>query len=154
VSGLWTRDQYIGWPKLPEETDRQKRLLAQKNEAVDMWEKIVKLADSINFPDKETAEFVRVSCRYGLHLYRIYRCVFNLAALEKSDDKTAIQRWITEYDRAWKDYVQLKDKNPCCATLYSRTELKRSSFNPAADVKVEKMRKILSSQAVEQETKY
>jgi len=150
VSGWWTRDQYIGWPKLPEETDRQKRLLAQKDEAVDMWEKIVKLADSINFPDTETAEYVRVSCRYGLHLYRIYRCVFNLAALEKSDDKMAIQRWIAEYDRAWKDYVQLKDKNPCCATLYSRTELKRSSFNPAADVKIEKMRKIISSQTVEQ----
>ncbi|MFZ0035580.1 MAG: hypothetical protein WAK60_11420 [Sedimentisphaerales bacterium] len=141
VSPWWTRDQYIGWPELPKEKDKLNRLLAQKDEAVDMWEKIVSLADSIDFPDKETGQYIQVSCRYGLHLYRIYRCVFNLAALEKSDDKAASQKWFTEYDRAWNDYILLKQENSCCATLYSRSDLKRTRFTPAADVKIQKLRK-------------
>ena len=105
------------------------------------WEKIVKLAESIRFRDKKTAEFVKVSSKYGLQLYRIYRSIFYLSAIDKNLYRTTeLKKWIDEYDTAWADYQLLAKQNANCQTLYSKEKALRMPLGPA-DKEVSRLRK-------------
>ncbi|MDP4208989.1 MAG: DUF5703 domain-containing protein [Bacteroidota bacterium] len=140
----WTRDQYIGWPVLPDNTQAVDDILREKDESVAMWQQIVKLSKEISFPDKATGNYTVVSSKYGLCLYRIYRSVFNLAAVEKGTrGKAELTKWIDEYDKAWKDYEELKTSYPECSTLYSKEEVRRMK-SESADKKVNKLRSLVS----------
>jgi hypothetical protein len=118
ISALWTRDEFIGVPPLPGDVAKRSKFLAEKDDAVHMWEEIDALANEIRFPDPKVGEYVRVSSRYGLLLYRIYRAGFNLSALGSGGDRNGIKRWIGDYDSAWAEYRALPAKHPSCATLY------------------------------------
>jgi hypothetical protein len=128
INPQWTRDEFIGVPPLPKSPAKLAKFLQEKDDAVRMWEEIDKLANEIRFPDPEVRDYVIVSSRYGLDLYRIYRAGFHLAALGKDGGKAKIKRWIGEYDAAWADYRKLPEKHPSCATLYSD---KGFGFDPA-----------------------
>jgi hypothetical protein len=97
---------------------KRAKFLAEKDDALRMWEEIDKLANEIRFPDPKVGDYVRVSSRYGLLLYRIYRAGFNLAALGGGGDRDGIKRWIADYDSAWSEYKSLPGRYPSCATLY------------------------------------
>ncbi|MEI6713888.1 MAG: hypothetical protein WCO60_09060 [Verrucomicrobiota bacterium] len=118
ISPQWTRDQYIDKPPLPKDPAAVPQFIQEKDDAVRMWEEIDSIATSIHIPDAETREFVRVSSRYGLLLYRIYQSGFHLAALGKQGDKTELKHWIQLYDESWTAYRKLKAEHPSCATLY------------------------------------
>ncbi len=118
IQPQWTRDEFIGVPPLPSRPENLAGFLKEKDEAVAMWEEIDKLANEIQLPDPNVAEYVQVSSRYGLLLYRIYRAGFNLSALGENGDVEGLRRWIAEYDAAWTEYAALPGKHPSCATLY------------------------------------
>jgi hypothetical protein len=61
---------------------------------------------------------VRVSSRYGLHLYRIYQAAWHLADLTPTGPRAEIDQWLAAYDAAWSDYRALPASSPLCATLY------------------------------------
>jgi hypothetical protein len=117
----WTRDQGISWPNAPLNPQARARNCREKDEAVGMWRKIVRLADTIEWPDEETAVHARGSCRYGLHLYEIYRALVYLAAAERENDQEAILHWIAMYDAAWEAYRRLPAQFAYLSTLYSQT---------------------------------
>lgn len=94
------------------------RLLARRDESVALWREIVGLADAIHFADDRTAEHVRVSCRYGLHLFRIYQAAWHLAALTTGGPRREVDRWLAAYDEAWRDYRALPATSTLTATLY------------------------------------
>ena len=145
INPWWTRDEYIGFPKLPTDFKKIKVILAEKDTALEMWTEIVKLSENIRFKDDKTADFVKVSSKYGLYLYRIYRSIFYLSAIDRNlYSKTELNKWIEEYDAAWLDYQSLAVSNSNCPTLYSKTEALRMGFSPA-DKEVNRLRKVLDS---------
>ncbi len=119
ISPWWTRDQFMDRPPLPKSPDAIKRVLDEKDQAVQMWTQIVSLAKSIQFQDAATAEYVVTSCQYGLDVYRIYRDGFRLSALSQSKDKVQLGQLIKDYDATWAEYKKLPVEHPSCATLYT-----------------------------------
>ncbi len=130
----WTRDQGIGWPRPAFNTDtvKQQRNLSQKDESVGLWNEMVELAEEITWPDKVTEEHAISSCKYGLHLYEIYRSLVYLADAEAKKDVDAQKHWIKEYDAAWVKYNQLVDTYSQLSTLYAK-DYKLHIQNPADD---------------------
>lgn len=116
----WTRDEYIMIPAFEKDVTpvAKDRILARRDQSVALWREIVALADEIEFPDKSVAEHVRVSSRYGLHLYRIYQSLWHLAALTPEGDRGQIKRWLAEYDAAWADFRALPESSDLAASLY------------------------------------
>jgi hypothetical protein len=132
LTACWTRDHFIGGFGDPELDADATRLvtdgrvaesLANRRAAVERWREIVRLADSARLADKETEAFVRVSSRYGLHLYRIYEAGWTVMLLTRQrevtgkTDEAEIAAAITRYDDAWRDYRALASE-PTCATLF------------------------------------
>jgi hypothetical protein len=140
IGTWWTRDEYIGVLSLPKEKEKIEIILRKKDQAIEIWREIVALSDKINFKDKETAQFVKVSSLYGLHLYRIYRVLFYLAAYEKGIDIDK-DKWIAEYDAAWNDYSTLPViYGNISPTLYKKNIIRRSDGFKLADDLVNSLR--------------
>ena len=118
IDPIWSRDNGINRPVLPHDPEARARVIAEKAEAVRMWEQIVTLARAIRFRDAATAEYVVTSSRYGLYLYRIYRILFDLEGLGRDGDKTRMRALLSEYDSAWAEYRKLASESSSCATLY------------------------------------
>lgn len=116
MSPWWSRDNGINRPELPKDPAKLESLLAQQQQAVDLWREVVRLAREIRFPDPQTRDYVVVSSEYGLGLYRIYQAVVELTAAE--NNPAALRRWLPIYDQAWADYRKLPDTSPQCASLY------------------------------------
>ncbi len=145
LSPWWTRDEYIGVPSIAGEGKNaavNERMLSQRRQSVEMWEKMVALADDIHFPDNNTGAFVRTSTRYGLHLHRIFEAVTQLYLLDVTNGKVEeINKWLGEYDSAWSDFRQLKEEHPECSTLYQQEVARRMVKSPRSYSLVERMRK-------------
>ncbi len=135
VFSMWVRDEYITFPVLPNDIAKAKILLSEKDAAVVCWEKIVHLARQINVPDKLLNETLKVSCQYGLLMYRIYRALFHLGAIRQglvAEDKLP---YLVEYDKAWAELNILEHDNPkTCPSLFSKTVIRRTWTEPADKV--------------------
>jgi len=118
INPWWSRDNGINRPVLPRDPEARARVIAEKAEAVRIWERIVSLARAIRFRDASTGEYVVTSSRYGLYLYRIYRILFDLEDLGRDGDKRRMRDLLGEYGRAWAEYRKLATESPSCATLY------------------------------------
>lgn len=117
----WTRDYFISEPpKLPTDPIALKRVIDEKDESVKMWKEIVRLSDKIVLPNKVNADYMRVSARYGLYLFEIYRIAFHLKYLsaDVNQNKVQIENFLKDYDNVWKEYKALKANNANCPTLY------------------------------------
>lgn len=125
LGAWWSRDEYIAFPKLPEDPDKISFILDDQDEAVRFWEETVRIAESLQAPDLEDQKYIEVSSRYGLYLYRIYRAVVNLAALGLDGDQEEIKFWVKEWDDTWLAWRKLKKENPSCADLYQEKIAKR-----------------------------
>lgn len=122
-SKLWMRDDRIaGLQRLDpmfeylEEHDLIGEAIAEKALAVSQWEWICSEMAAIEFPDAETAQFLRMSAEYGLRLFRIAHLVFQIFA--KCRRKENVAQLIEAYDAAWADYRAL-EKLPQASTSYS-----------------------------------
>ncbi len=92
--------------------------LAEKAEAVRIWEKIVEIANVIDWPPGENGEYVRVSSSYGLLLFRIVHHGWQvLIEGFRGKDPDALAEAIRCYDEAWMDYRNLSS-SPQCPSLY------------------------------------
>ncbi len=118
MSPWWTRDQGIGTPELNDQT--VERVKTQKDESVEMWKEIVKLAESIEWADSDTRDHVVSSSYYGLYLYEIYRIVINLVDADRVGNAKEVKRWIKQYDKAWAKYNALPQRYPNISTLYTQ----------------------------------
>ncbi len=127
----WSRDDGINRPPLPKNPEARARVLADQAEAVRQWREIVALGDAIAFPDPRTADFVRVSTRYGHSLFRIYRAVCELVAAE--DDPDALRAWLPLYDEAWAAHRALPALSPQCASLYNEASAPVGPFGEGVE---------------------
>jgi hypothetical protein len=124
---IWTRDEYVSFPRIPQHADTIAVVLKEKDEAIKMWNEIVKLAKQIKFKDKTTTNFVVSSSLYGLEIHRIYRSIIYLAAIKAGlINDSSIKNYIAQYDNAWQNLYLLSDKYPdVCASLYSKSTCRR-----------------------------
>ena len=130
----WTRDAGIGWPEYRSDTpDSLRRSLAQKDEAVQIWEHMVSLAEQVQWPDPHLADFALGSVHYGLGLARIYRAIFYLDAARRNDDQQAIARELDRYDAAWRAYDGLPTRFAHLSDRY-RKDYRRHIAHPADEV--------------------
>lgn len=138
---MWVRDEYITFPELPKDAGKAAVIVAEKEDAVGMWNEIVKLSKQIHFKDKATGRVVKISCEYGRQMYRIFNALFQLSSIDagySSKDNTGF--FIRQYDKAWKTLEELKQKYPAeCPSLYSKTTIRRTGPTVAND-KVNEMR--------------
>ncbi|MCB4798844.1 hypothetical protein [Neotamlana laminarinivorans] len=135
----WTRDQGMAFPPVPNEDYKQKRNLAQKDEAVAKWKTIVKLAKVIDWGSADAKDHAVGSAEYGLRLYEIYRALVYMADANKKGDEKTVQKWIKKYDEAWANYNKLPEEFKNVATLYTQDFERHIANN--ADKKVNTLRK-------------
>ena len=101
-----------------------KTAVAEKQEAVQLWDSIVSLSKKIKSNNPADDNYIRVSSLYGLYLHQIIASGWQAMSLGFEGDqtgiydKTAIRKAIKMYDKAWQDYENLKKTEPSCATLY------------------------------------
>jgi hypothetical protein len=140
IMAMWVRDEYITFPELPKDKQKVAVMLAEKDEAVGLWNKMVDLSTRLKMADAHTAEVVRVTCEYGRQMYKIYRAVFHLSAIQKGLTDENKKTYIEEYDQAWKNLNTLLQTYPTtCPALYQKTIIPRTS-PVAADGEIDKMR--------------
>jgi hypothetical protein len=119
LDAWWNRDQYFCFPVLPPDAGRRQRVLADQEQAVTMWDQIVKLADGLTPPDPLAAETLRSSTRYGQNLFQMWQAVVNLSALTPEGAPAQIHKWLKVYDGCWTNYTVLAAQYPATiATFY------------------------------------
>ena len=135
IASMWTRDEYITFPVLPNDITKAASIIRDKDDAVNDWESIVKYANELKANNKFDDAYIKVSCEYGHQMFRIFRAIFHLAGIKQlniSDDK---HKYLSEYDDAWSKLHLLKEKYPCsCPSLYSRTIVRRANPVVADDI--------------------
>ena len=126
----WTRDQYISAPpSIPTDATKKARVLSQKVEAVQLFERIIRLADSIQMPDPVNKKFMQVSARYGLYVHRIYETAFQLkyCSLDPQTSRAKIDSLLAAYDTVWAEYRKFGADNPECPTLYTEKAFRNTN---------------------------
>ena len=99
-------------------------VLAEKQEAVEIWKKMEKLAGKIRMEDVENQNYLEVSTSYGRIKYEIIEKAFVVMLLgyqgdmNGNYDKERIGKAIECYDALWVEWEQLKNNSPSCATIY------------------------------------
>ncbi len=92
--------------------------LEEKAEAVRLWERIVEIADKIDWPPGAAGEYVKVSSAYGLRLFRIvHHGWWVMIEGFRSGNPAALSDAVRSYDEAWADYRKLTT-SPQCPSLY------------------------------------
>jgi len=135
----WTRDMGIGFPKVNKDPLKQARNLKQKDESIQRWQKIVTLAESIDWPDSTTKEFAVSSSYYGMYLYEIYRSLVYLSDAESKKDVGDILKWIQVYDKTWEHYRALPKTYKNVSSLYTANY--KTHIRDNADNHVNRLRK-------------
>lgn len=124
-TACWMRDDRLGGHQ---QLDRVLNALKQrggiqdalneKAEAVEIWERIVELANLIDWPEGDQGEFVKVSALYGLRLFRIVQSgwAVMIRGLLR-DDPAALTEAVRAYGKAWESFRELS-ASPHCASLF------------------------------------
>jgi len=124
-TALWMRDDRLGGHgQLTEVLDYLHaqnlvgEALAEKAEAVRLWERIAFLARQIEWRDRETQQFANLSAQYGLKLFRVVATGWRvMLSGNKSANEAALEAALADYEIAWADYESLSAL-PGCPTLY------------------------------------
>lgn len=127
----WTRDQYFsqegalgGFFKAAIDKGQTAEVLAEKDEAMALWDKIVELSKKVEMTDATAKEYLEISAKYGQIKHDIIRQIFiiclNRKQQEMNDtfDKEAVKAAIAKYDQLWIEWAKLEKENPACASIY------------------------------------
>lgn len=128
---VWTRDQFIhgsgmlkGYFNYVSKEGLVEKVLAEKKESVDMWKRMVDLAQHIYTKDQALNEFLRTSTEYGRIKYEIFENGWIVMLLGHIGDETGeydrerIRKAIARYDELWEEWKELEKNSPSCATIY------------------------------------
>lgn len=97
--------------------------LVEKDQAVELWQKIHILAEEISWPDEATGTHIRASADYGLRLFDWIRHGWHVMAHGWHADhgnasaKSLLTEAISACDDARREY-QILAENPTCASLF------------------------------------
>ena len=147
VDPWWARDDFIAAPNLNAFVTNHlvAKALAEKAEAVAMWEEIETLAREIHFPDARTKDFVVTSATYGRIKYSLFERAWAILLYgamgdkSKSYDCEKLSSAIAAYDQLWKEWRTLKEAHPSCATLYQDVAFQ---YKPGIGAAVDRYRNV------------
>lgn len=137
----WTRDQYFsGEEALASfinyiiKSEKEKKMLAEKREAVALWKNIEVLAGTIKMKRVEDAAYLQTSATYGRIKHEIIANIFTICLYGKKlgtgdFNKDVMREAIVRYDKLWKEWEQLKVTHPDCATLYEPNAFKLTDLS-------------------------
>lgn len=97
--------------------------LAEKAEAVALWDEIVALADGIDWSHCADGEFIKVSAEYGRLLFNIIHQGWRILIAGCREDRSGgckkadLADAIDRYDALWLEYRRLGN-HPLCSSLY------------------------------------
>ncbi|MFI3267719.1 MAG: hypothetical protein R3Y51_03275 [Rikenellaceae bacterium] len=128
----WTRDQYFyhqgtlaGFFKGAIDKDMCADVIAEKDYAVGLWDRIVELSKKIEMTDADSKTYLEVSSEYGRYKFDIIRQIFimglnnrNFELNGKVLDKEALKAAIAKYETLYADWKKLEEENPLCANIY------------------------------------
>lgn len=127
----WTRDEFFSAvANAPVVNDMlknnlQDKVLAEKREAVAIWQQIEALSQQFCCTDADLQEAVRVSCTYGRIKYQLIEQMWRLMLEEgryrlgQPMDMKTVAEVINRYDGLWQEWRALKLSSRWCATLYT-----------------------------------
>lgn len=130
--------------------DRFAEALAEKAEAVELWNEIVGLAGEIQWRPGSVGEYVKVSAEYGRLLFDVVHQGWRVLVVghrgdaSRSDDRAELSDAIANYERCWREYRALEG-NPLCPSLYRGEyfSLPGSPVSPGMDDSVEHYKSLL-----------
>ena len=127
----WARDQFfsaesnINSVKSIIDNHLEKKVLAEKAEAVAIWQQIEALSNQLEMNDSTKLEAIKVSSKYGRIKFALIEQMWvmmiedgnlrNKGAINKDMVVKAIQK----YDALWNEWRLLKQSSTQCASLYT-----------------------------------
>jgi hypothetical protein len=119
----WTRDQNVNPTQILSNVQNiidaniVDEMLWWKKQSVDIWKQIVQFSEQIT--SGNCIDYVKTTCKYGYYLYSIYETMYraNIYAKIGKDYSSAIE----EYDLLWNDFINLKENNKDCPTLFHKS---------------------------------
>jgi len=158
----WMRDEFMSDMSVLNrffdyliKNNKTEEAIKEKQEAVNIWKQIEQLSQKIEMNNEADMEYLKVSAAYGRIKYEIIEKAFTAILLGYKGDKTGkydnerIKKAITDYDRLWKEWKQLKAENISCATIYKPYAFKIDTKGVSGDIKhglitrINKYRKIV-----------
>ena len=134
---LGGREQLAVILRFLSDNGRLDQALAEKAEAVAIWQEIVELVESITWPAGPTGEFAKISAAYGRVLFDIVHQGWRvLCAGQRGDesgsyDREEISGAIAGYNQCWRLY-RLIEANPLCPSLFRGEYFSLPGFPVAA----------------------
>lgn len=124
-TACWMRDDRLGGEAqlsmvldFLSKSGRFDEVLAEKAEAVSIWQEICGLADAVDWPPGAVGEYARISARYGRILFGIVHQGWRvLIAGHRGADAAELRDAISCYERGWRDFHLLGEQENC-ASLY------------------------------------
>lgn len=150
----WTRDQNInkkGFMSNVENAVKDKTyeiVLAEKQEAVDTWQEIADLAQTLS-DSASQKDYIITTCQYGLYIYSIFRDMYVANIYNQLDSEaysSEIKDSYNHYLMQWSAYQNLYEMAEGCPTLYVKEskelDLIGYSGNTGTDAVMEEFSKI------------
>ena len=120
----WMRDDRLGGAAqlqlVLDTLERNTQLneaLAEKADAVKLWEEVSAQAQQIIWPNHGMGQFVRLSAEYGRLLFAIIHQGWRVMIEGRRSNKDSLEDAIGRYDSLWSQYRHL-GKIPFCPSLY------------------------------------
>jgi hypothetical protein len=125
IDNTWARDDKLSNPDLSDfiRLGLVEQSIAEKQQAVAMWQQIQRLSGHVAFQSDATTAFVRSSCTYGLMKYSIIAAGWTSLILGQEGkasghyDKPRIAASIAQYDELWRRWKQIAATDPYSSTL-------------------------------------
>ncbi len=132
VNVWWTRDWFLGGMNQLRGTFDNiinaglvEQVLREKAESVAIWKRIEDLAKQIQVDDTVLKHYIVTSCTYGRIKYEIIEKGWTVMLLGRLGDRNGGQydvarmsAAISDYDKLWQEWQDLKADNSDCASIY------------------------------------
>lgn len=151
----WIRDHFFSAQDMSIYVKKgvDKEVLIEKKENLKTWYKMEKIANSIELPNKEDEDFIRVSTTYGRIKYELIELIFrtqilfarmeiNAARFDSKEAKYILKR----YQQKWDEWHQLKRKNANCPTLYIDYEAIHCQGNKPFVVSINQLEQLINAE--------
>lgn len=151
----WIRDHFFSAQDMSIYVKKgvDKEVLSEKKENLKTWYTMEKIANSIQLPNKEDQDFIRVSTTYGRIKYELIELIFRtqilFARIEINGDtfnSKEAKYILKSYQQKWDEWHQLKKENANCPTLYVDYEAIHCQGNRPFVVSINRLEQLIKGE--------
>lgn len=142
----WTRDEFFSVSynnKIVKDIINRNMVgpvLAEKAEAVAIWQQIESISKQLRINDQALLEAIRISSTYGRIKYQIIEKLWGMMIEDeyirqgKVVDRKKLADVLAEYDGLWKEWRELEKNSPYCATIYTELAFRNEEKGSAKEM--------------------